>query len=214
LNAIARSPWNRAARRASNNHVRFCTEIPRALGALRAAAIALGVTCSTPVTALAQTVYVTDDLRIAMRSGPGDEFRVLRILVAGTELEEVERSEPWVRVSLAGGPEGWVQSRYLSEELPARVQVPKLLDAQERSRQVIAKLEAELKELESIEQEAQRLRGTTTALSAENARLTYAERARDMLSGAGIALAGLLVGALWPRRSAANSLATGKRIKL
>jgi SH3 domain protein len=184
------------------------------LAALRTAAIALGVTWATPLTALAQSVYVTDDLRIAMRSGPGEEFRVLRILLAGTELEEVERREPWVRVSLAGGPEGWVQSRYLSEELPARVQVPRLLEAQERNRQIIEKLEEELRKLESIGEEAQRLRSTTTELSAENARLTYSERARDMLSGAGIALAGLLVGALWPRRSGANSLATGKRIKL
>ena len=174
----------------------------------------MGVTLSTPVAALAQTLYVSDELRIALRAGPGEEFRVVRILLAGTELAEVERHEPWVRVSLAGGPEGWVQSRYLSEDVPARVQVPRLLEAQERNRAIIERLEAELTKLDGVSKEADRLRETTSSLSSENARLIYSERARDMLSGAGIALAGILVGALWPRRSGANSLATGKRIKL
>ena len=181
---------------------------------LRAATLCTGVTLTAPAAALAQTVYVNDDLRIAMRAGPGEEFRVVRILLAGTELAEVERHEPWVRVSIEGGPEGWVQSRYLSEEVPARVRVPELLEAQERSRAIIERLEAELGKLDGISKEADRLRETTSSLSSENARLVYSERARDMLSGAGIALAGILVGALWPRRNGMNSLATGKRVKL
>jgi SH3 domain protein len=181
---------------------------------LRAATLVSGLTLAASTAALAQTVYVSDELRIAMRSGPGEEFRVVRILLAGTELAEVERREPWVRVSLEGGPEGWVQSRYLSEEVPARIRVPELLEAQERSRAIIERLEAELAKLDGVAKEADRLRHATTSLSSENARLTYSERARDMLSGAGIALVGILVGALWPRRSGANSLATGKRVKL
>ena len=181
---------------------------------LRAAALSIAVTLAASATALAQTVYVSDELRIALRAGPGDEFRVVRILLAGTELSEVERHEPWVRVSLEGGPEGWVQSRYLSEEVPARVRVPELLEAQERSRAIIERLEAELAKLDGVSKEASRLREATSTLSSENARLIYSERSRDMLSGAGIALAGILVGALWPRRSGANSLATGKRVKL
>jgi uncharacterized protein YgiM (DUF1202 family) len=177
-------------------------------------AIATVVSAVAPLAAQAQTVYVSDELRIALRAGPGEEFRVVRILLAGTELAEVERHEPWVRVSIAGGPEGWVQSRYLSEDVPARVQVPRLLEAQERNRAIIEKLEAELAKLDVVTKEADRLRETTSTLSSENARLTYSERARDMLSGAGIALVGILVGALWPRRGGANSLATGKRVKL
>lgn len=176
--------------------------------------LCVGVVLCAPVATLAQTVYVNDDLRIAMRAGPGDEFRVVRVLIAGTELEEVERHEPWVRVSINGGPEGWVQSRYLSEEVPARAQVPKLLEAQDRNRATIQRLESQLAKLDGISKEADRLREATSTLSKENVRLVYSERARDMLSGAGIALAGILVGALWPRRSGANSLATGKRIKL
>ncbi len=181
---------------------------------LRSATTLIGVTLAASAAALAQTVYVSDELRIALRAGPGEEFRVVRILLAGTELSEVERREPWVRVSLEGGPEGWVQSRYLSEEVPARVRVPELLEAQERSRAIIERLEAELAKLDGVARERDQLRQTTSTLSSENARLVYSERARDMLSGAGIALAGLLVGALWPRRGGANSLATGKRVKL
>jgi SH3 domain protein len=174
----------------------------------------MGFHAVAPLSAQAQTVYVSDELRIAMRAGPGEEFRVVRILLAGTELSEVERQEPWVRVSQAGGAEGWVQSRYLSEELPARVQVPRLLQAQERNREIIERLEAQLAKLQGVSEEAQSLRERATGLASENARLVYSERARDMLSGAGIALAGILVGVLWPRRSGANSLATGKRVKL
>ena len=181
---------------------------------IRAAIYLVVALVSLPLAAQDQTVYVNDDLRIALRAGPGDEFRVIRILLAGTELAELERNEPWVRVSQPGGAEGWVQSRYISEEPPARVQMPRLLEAQERNRAIIERLEAQLAKLDTVSKEADRLRETTTTLSSENARLTYSERARDMLSGAGIALVGLLVGALWPRRNGANSLATGKRVKL
>jgi SH3 domain protein len=186
----------------------------RSFRQISAAACTVAALVSLPLAAQDQTVYVNDDLRIALRAGPGDEFRVVRILVAGTELAELERNEPWVRVSQPGGAEGWVQSRYISEEPPARVQMPRLLEAQERNRAIIERLEGQLAKLDNVTKEAAQLREATSTLSSENARLTYSERARDMLSGAGIALVGLLVGALWPRRSGMNSLATGKRVKL
>jgi len=185
--------------------VRVLQSIARAVTSLRALTLICGVTLAVPASALAQTVYVSDELRIALRSGPGEEFRALRILLAGTELSELERREPWVRVEIAGGPEGWVQSRYLTEETPARVQLPRVLEAQERNRAIIERLEAEVAKLDGASQEAARLRETGTQLAAENARLLYSERSRDMISGAGIVLAGILVGALWPRRNGANS---------
>lgn len=194
--------------------MRILAHIARAVTPLRGATLAIATLISAPLAAQDQTVYVNDDLRIAMRAGPGDEFRVIRILVAGTELAELERHEPWVRVSVPDGPQGWVPSRYLSEEVPARARVPELLAAQERNRAIIERLEAELAKMDGVSKEAARLREAASTLSTENARLTYSERARDMLSGAGIALAGILVGALWPRRGSANSLASGRRVKL
>lgn len=74
-------------------------------------------------TAAAQEVrYITDTLFVPLRSGQGTEYRIVhRGLPSGTRLNVEETSDDtgYSRVITDNGTEGWMLTRYLTEEMPA-----------------------------------------------------------------------------------------------
>lgn len=86
------------------------------------------------------TVYVTDDLAITLRSGKTNEHRIIRSLDSGAKLRLLESDKTHARVKTEDGTEGWVLKRYLVEEPVARILLP---PTQEK----LAKLETEHAEL-------------------------------------------------------------------
>lgn len=68
--------------------------------------------------AVAEKRYVKDVLTITLRSGAGDEFKVLKGLKSGTHLQLKATSEDgvWSQVTTDKGLEGWVKTRYLVDE--------------------------------------------------------------------------------------------------
>lgn len=69
------------------------------------------------VASWAKTLYVSDVLYITLRSGPSDEFRILKSLKSGTHLELVEQGDDQHSlVRTEDGVEGWVQHRFLTDE--------------------------------------------------------------------------------------------------
>ena len=68
--------------------------------------------------ALAEKRYVTDQLWLQMRSGPGSDFRILKALKSGSHLEMLEQDEEtgYTKVSTDKGLEGWVLTRFLVNE--------------------------------------------------------------------------------------------------
>lgn len=121
--------------------------------------------------AAAQTRYVSDDLRINMRTGQGDQFRITKILPSGTKMTVLEQGAAgeWVRVRTPDGDEGWVRSQYLQEEPIAR---DRLAQAEAR----IATLSKQRQELGSetstLEQENQQLSENLKSARAEVQRLS------------------------------------------
>jgi len=89
----------------------------------------------------AETVYVTDELSINMRTDKGNQFRIKKVLKSGTKLKvlEVDKSG-YSRVRIEGGSTGWVLSRFLSKEPIAREQV-------KQAKALAAKLKIEKKQL-------------------------------------------------------------------
>ncbi len=65
-----------------------------------------------------QTFYVTDQLEITLRSGPGLGYKILAMLPTGTPLEKLGEEEGWAQVRTPDGQEGWVVARYLSGDPP------------------------------------------------------------------------------------------------
>jgi SH3 domain protein len=86
--------------------------------------IALGA----PQDALSQSVWVSDQFEIMLRSGPSTSNAIQLMVDSGTELQVLERDAEagYTRVRTAAGTEGWVLSRYLMSEPSAREQLQTL----------------------------------------------------------------------------------------
>lgn len=97
---------------------------------------------------LAQTVWVSDQFEITLRTGPGTSFEIRMMLGSGTRLEVIEQDSEagYTRVSTTGGTEGWVLSRFLMGEPSAREQLEaltgELTDAAEAGSSLGAQLNA------------------------------------------------------------------------
>lgn len=78
--------------------------------------------------ARAEPGWVSDQLEVTLRTGPSTSNAITRMLRSGTPIEIVERDEDngYARVRTSAGTEGWVLSRYLMNEPPARQQLERL----------------------------------------------------------------------------------------
>jgi len=188
---------------------------------------AIFLLCLLPSAALAETRFV--ELEVTLRSGQGTGFSIVRMVRSGSPVEVLETSSAsgYSRVRVAGGTEGWVLTRYLTDSpigaealVAARQRVDQLSREnreliEERNRLMSEgdDLAGELQRLKdlsanaiSLEQTNQRLAAaakrheqTAAELSAENARLTSTARRDWFLAGAGVLVAGLLFGLILPR---------------
>ena len=90
---------------------------------------AIGLLCLGLVqTAGAETVWVSDQFEVMLRTGPSTSNAIERMLPSGTALEVLERDDDagYARVRTAAGTEGWVLTRYLMNEPSAREQLTQL----------------------------------------------------------------------------------------
>jgi SH3 domain protein len=84
------------------------------------------VLSSCVATATAETVYVTDSLRLGLHEADDTSDRPFDNLVSGTALEVLERTTNYARVRTPGGQEGWVKAAYLVELKPAQARLAEL----------------------------------------------------------------------------------------
>jgi len=134
----------------------------------------------------AESVWVSDEFEIMLRTGPTNGNAIERMLGSGTQLEalEADAASGYSRVRTASGKEGWVLTRYLMGEPPAREQLRRVSDelaaANARGRSRTAKMG----ELERKQKDASR---RIKELAAAKARLEtelaeVLRKAADVLS--------------------------------
>ena len=71
--------------------------------------------------ALAKTVYVTDDLELTLRSAESNRSKILQMLRSGTPLELVEKLDSgYSQVRTRNGIEGYFLTRFIQDEPPTR----------------------------------------------------------------------------------------------
>lgn len=75
----------------------------------------LALTCN----AYAEKMYISDIVKVTLRTGPSLEHRVIQMLQSGNEIEVLEPGKDWSLVRSTSGKEGWILSRYLSPEIPS-----------------------------------------------------------------------------------------------
>ena len=81
----------------------------------------IGVLLLLPLTAVAQTAYVTDNLRLGLHTAEDTSDRAFRYLESGQAMEILTRDRNYANVRLPDGTEGWVKSAYLVEDKPAKL---------------------------------------------------------------------------------------------
>jgi SH3 domain protein len=70
----------------------------------------------------ANRAYVTDSFEITLRTGPGNENKIIAMLFPGRPLDVLSTQGEWSRVRvLDSDKEGWVMTRYLVTRLPWEV---------------------------------------------------------------------------------------------
>ena len=74
----------------------------------------------------AESMYVTDVIKLTLRSGPSTEYKILEVVESGQRLEILEPGEDWSLVRLENGKEGYVLTRYLIPEPTNRVLLEQL----------------------------------------------------------------------------------------
>jgi SH3 domain protein len=87
--------------------------------------LGIGVMCFSAV-GFAETRYVTDLLKLPLRTGASTEYKILALVESGQQLEVVEPGDNWSRVRLANGKEGYVLNRYLVGQPTSAVRLEQL----------------------------------------------------------------------------------------
>jgi len=116
--------------------------------------------------------YVTDSLRLEVRTGPSTGHRIIRMLESGTPVTVLEDSEGYSRIRAAGGADGWILSRYLMDQPAARNQLA-------ASQAELERIKAEYSELRSALGGARNAGGQTES-SGDRLELDYARVSREL----------------------------------
>jgi len=119
--------------------------------------------------AYAETRYITDQLIVTVRSGKGNQYKILETLKTATPVEILESENNYVKVITPKGVEGYISSQYITKALPKSIQINQLNKEVRTLRQ---QQETERKSLQEIQNEAntQKQQNADFSLQLEQAR--------------------------------------------
>lgn len=118
--------------------------------------------------ALAETVYISDVLRVGVRALPNSNDVPLAVVTSGAELKVLERQAGHLRVRTAAGVEGWIAEVYATSELPAQLQLERVTQERDRLQQELASLRSSAS---AGSEQAAQLTARVGLLQEENAQL-------------------------------------------
>ncbi|TBW48062.1 TIGR04211 family SH3 domain-containing protein [Marinobacter halodurans] len=119
-----------------------------------------------------------------LRSGEGNQFRILDSLKSGTRLEVLQEGENsgYTKVRTQDGQEGWVLSRYLSNQPIAR---DRLAATQKKLEQTESALKEARDQLQSLRQQRDELASSEQSLQSRAGKLSSElDRIKEVSSNA------------------------------
>jgi uncharacterized protein YgiM (DUF1202 family) len=87
---------------------------------------------ATPAAALAETAYVTDQLRLGLHRAADTSDRAFRTLESGQEMEILSQNRNYAQVRLPDGTVGYVKAAFIIPEKPATLVVAETRAENER----------------------------------------------------------------------------------
>ncbi len=127
--------------------------------------------------AWSESVWVSDEFEVTLRTGPSTGNAIEIMVSSGTELEALERDADtgYTRVQTRAGTEGWVLTRYLMVEPSAREQLQtltgQLTDASSRGSSLNNQLAAVRSEYDTAERRIEELERDKAELQKELANI-------------------------------------------
>lgn len=133
---------------------------------------------SNPI--LAETMYVSDVLKLTVRAGKGTSEKIIAVIESGQTVDVLQPEDEWALVLLDDGKEGWVLNRYLTGKITNNIKL-KLLKKKHKALTVQSatlleeniKLKEENKkfksELDKVQKKAEELKISYEALRTESA---------------------------------------------
>jgi SH3 domain protein len=130
--------------------------------------VVLGI-CITGQWSWAEQAYVTDNLKITLRTGPSTSNKIIGMLSSGNLVDLLGSEGDWsnIRTQVAGNnaKEGWVLSRYLTTRQPAMIQIDAFREENTRLKEQMAVLQQKMQDMDRLNGElTEKLNGTTKAL--------------------------------------------------
>lgn len=121
-------------------------------------------------TALANTLYVTDQLSAPLRRGQGTQYRIVGSVQSGQKVQVLDHDAQtgYTKVSTPGGKTGWILTRFLSQTPSAREQ---LSQAQSKVSQLQQQNQTLKKKLGSLQSDKSTLSAKRSNLEAQNSQL-------------------------------------------
>ena len=160
-------------------------------------ALAIGLAGLMAESASAASAWVKGEVRLNVRTGPSNEYRILGELHTGDKVDVLENGEGWTRIR-SGDREGWVPEGFLQNEPPASAL---LADAQGKASELAVRvnaLEAQTAKLgdenQSFTQRDASQRSEIESLTRENLELKAGAAWPERIVGAGILSTGMLIG--------------------
>jgi SH3 domain protein len=182
--------------------------------------------------AFGETVYVKGVMKITMRTGPGVEHKIVAMVESGDTLEMVEFNNDWSRVRNSSGKEGWVLTRFVTTDVPVSLVAATLKRENAVLKETLDEVKAENAELAGVKAKFETLENSYSMLKKEAAEfLSLKQKYKEMtqtfedqqdhiaalerrlgkeeikwfLSGAGVLVAGIILG-ISARRKKRGSL--------
>jgi SH3 domain protein len=82
--------------------------------------------CLFSASVYGETMYVSDILKLTLRTGPSIENKIIAVIESGQMMEVIQYGDEWSKVRLPSGKEGWVLSRYLTTDETNNIKLERL----------------------------------------------------------------------------------------
>lgn len=137
-----------------------------------------------PLAAVAETAYVTDNLRLGLHQSENTSDRAFRMLDSGQALEVLYRDGNYANVQLPDGMQGFVKAAYLVSEKPARLIVAETIAERDALREELNATREALAEpaaaIAALETEKQEL---SASLASAQSQVADLQQQNESLSG-------------------------------
>jgi len=101
-------------------------------------------------TVSAETVYVSDNLRVGVRPSPDSSIAPINVVTSGMHLTVIESEGSYIKIKTETGITGWVKEVYMTKDVPVREKYKELNIKYEKQADIISNLNESIEILTKI----------------------------------------------------------------